>query len=169
MKFPQMRHMYYYVPPCPRCQSRRTGRYVRKPFTGAGYMQRESLKAGELIRFLPSEPKKNAYCEACGYEWPCYIRLKWLTTDEMHEEQKARNTAPRYEAFVAETSSVQPSFWERILNRRMQETNLSYTAGTYTPEVDDDDVEIIDSRPRTTIEILYADEELIKKVKEVMR
>ena len=63
--------IYYYVPPCPACLSRKTGRYVRQPLMAGDmrYVEKESLRNGELVRFAGRIPEKNAYCEDCGHEF----------------------------------------------------------------------------------------------------
>ena len=93
-------HIYYYVPPCPACRSRKTGRYVRQPLTAGGmrYVERESLKSGELVRFAPRVPEKNAYCEDCGHEWACSVSARLMARDRITEEQAARGTAAKYAA-----------------------------------------------------------------------
>lgn len=95
MKIPTI---YYYVPPCPVCKSRRTGRYIKEPFTeeDKSYAVRESLKHGELVRICPSVPIKNAYCEDCGHEWPAHIYARLWDREKVREEMEARNTIKEY-------------------------------------------------------------------------
>lgn len=83
---------YYYVPPCPRCQSRKTGRYVKNPVVkqDKGYIFEESLKNGEIVEETDIVPVENAFCCDCGYEWSCYIETIWLTPQEILKQKKAR-------------------------------------------------------------------------------
>lgn len=83
---------YYYVPPCPRCQSRKTGRYVKNPVVkqDKGYIFEESLKNGEIVEETDIVPVENAFCCDCGYEWSCYIETIWLTPQEILKQKRAR-------------------------------------------------------------------------------
>lgn len=99
-----MKHLYYYVPPCPVCGSRMTGRYVLQPRAAADarYVELESLKHGELVRFVFEIPKNNAYCEECGHEWHENVEAKFYDKTFINEEIQARGTMSRYAAFVQE-------------------------------------------------------------------
>lgn len=83
---------YYYVPPCPNCQSRKTGRYVKNPVVkqDKGYIFEESLKNGEIVEETDIVPVENAFCCDCGYEWSCYIETIWLTPQEILKQKRAR-------------------------------------------------------------------------------
>ena len=83
--FDRIPHIYYYVPPCPACGSRKTGRYVRQPLTAGDmrFVEVESLRSGELIRFAPRIPEKNVYCEDCGHEWACSIRASLMPRERI--------------------------------------------------------------------------------------
>ena len=113
--FERIPHIYYYVPPCPVCGSRKTGRYVRQPLTTGDmlYVERESLRNGELVRFAVHIPEKNAYCDECGYEWGCSIRARLMPRERIIEEQAARDSAAMYAACLGR-SPVKKSFLKRI-------------------------------------------------------
>lgn len=102
MGLPEIRHIYYYVPPCPLCGSMHTGRYVRKAFIDETYMDRKSLENGEIIRQVPREPIKNCFCEDCGYEWGAHIETKFLTADEVNEQRMLRGTYQTFQEYKAE-------------------------------------------------------------------
>lgn len=108
--------IYYYVPPCPSCGSRKTGRYVRQPLTAADmrYVETESLKNGELVRFAPRVPEKNAYCEDCGHEWACGISARLVPRERIMEEQAARGSAARYAAYMEHSPRKKKSIFGRI-------------------------------------------------------
>ena len=97
--FPQI---YYYVPACPECGSKRTGRYIRLPLGqgNARYVEEESLKHGELVRFAVKVPQKNAYCEECGNEWHQEVHAVLVTGKELGEESAARGANARYAEFL---------------------------------------------------------------------
>ena len=110
-------HIYYYVDPCPKCGSRKTGRYVRRAATqdDARYIMEESLRNGELIRFAGwLVPKNNAYCEDCGHEWPCRIQGKPMTEKEVMEEKAARGTNAKYAEYTAANPRKKKSFFGKI-------------------------------------------------------
>jgi len=95
-----VRHPYYYIPPCPKCGSRRTGRYIKET-RGSQYIEEESLRHGEIVRFAMSEPVKNAFCVDCDYTWGCTPQLKFWTTDRIQEEIEARTTEEAYQELKA--------------------------------------------------------------------
>ena len=97
----QIKHFYYFVPQCPLCKSWKTGRYVRHPIDPL-YTMRKSLEHGERIRFVPRQPIKNCYCDDCGFEWGAHIEMKLLTSDEMMEQQKKRETYKLFAKFQDE-------------------------------------------------------------------
>lgn len=101
-----LKRFYYDVPACPRCQSQKTGRYVREPgrTDDALYMMKESLKNGELIRFAENIPEKNAFCSDCGYEWACAVPLRLVTAGEQRRKRMERGT----DALLAEFLEKHP-------------------------------------------------------------
>lgn len=96
-----LKHFYYYVPQCPVCKSWKTGRYIRKPADPL-YVMRKSLEHGERIRFVPKEPIKNCYCTDCGNEWGAHIETRLLTSDEIMEQQRIRDTYKLLQKFQEE-------------------------------------------------------------------
>lgn len=98
----EIKYIYYYVPPCPKCGSRRTGRYLKEPKLPADirYTMVESLKNGELVRMSYKVPENNAYCEDCGYEWPETIMAGFYTAQQINEEMQARGTVEAYSDYV---------------------------------------------------------------------
>ena len=98
-----IRHPYYYVPPCPQCGSRMTGRYVKTHRnTTTDWVINDSLKHGELVKPLPELPiYKNSFCVECGHEWNASIRLIFPTNKQIMLEKEERRTidilASRYD------------------------------------------------------------------------
>ncbi len=143
-----MYRFYYYVEPCPRCKSRKTGRYIKQPITGSGYQMEESLKAGELIRFLPFEPERNGYCVSCGYEWHTRAKLRFWPSDKIRNEQIARGTEQEYARFLQ--------------NNRESRGEATQTAPAKQHE--HGRMTLIDSRQKPVVELIYLDEELLATV-----
>ena len=114
--FDRVPQIYYYVPPCPACGSRKTGRYVRKPLTAGDmrFVETESLRNGELIRFASHVPDKNAYCEDCGHEWECGISARLVPRGMIMEERAARGTAAKYAAYLESSSGKKRSVFGKI-------------------------------------------------------
>ena len=92
-------HMYKYVPPCPKCHSVCTGRYVRTPMTKGDrdYMEIETLKYGEIVRFINRTPTKNLFCVDCDYTWHGLVETRWYNMEEIEREVEQRGT---YEAYI---------------------------------------------------------------------
>lgn len=93
IKFP-----YVYVEPCPVCKSRVTGRYVKEPMTqeDIDYIELQSLKHGEIVRFMYTKPQKNAFCVDCGHTWESEIKTVFLPKQRIAEEIEARGTREAY-------------------------------------------------------------------------
>lgn len=114
-----VRHIYYYVPPCPKCGSRRTGRYMRQPRVFPGdqwYVQTESLGSGELVRFAKRVPDNNCYCEDCGNEWHHLVTSRFMTEAEIQEEKKARCTNERYYRYLEENPKKKKTIFGKIFS-----------------------------------------------------
>lgn len=90
-----IRHIYYYVPPCPCCKSFATGRIVKiKSANGADakWQMLESLKHGELVKTVDETAGPNCFCLNCGYQWDDVIETKFLNNEQLLEEKKKRAT-----------------------------------------------------------------------------
>ena len=114
--FDRVPHIYYYIPPCPACGSRKTGRYVRQPLTAGDrrFVETESLRNGELVRFAPHVPEKNAYCEECGHEWTHAVSVRLVPRERIMEEQAARGTAAKYASYLESSSGKKRSALGKI-------------------------------------------------------
>lgn len=77
----------YYVPPCPKCQSTLTGRFLYlTSINGVEKIVSQRLAHGELVRVIPGmceSSYENAFCEECGCEWHANIEVRRLTDEEM--------------------------------------------------------------------------------------
>ena len=85
--------IYYYVPPCPKCNSVITGRYIKsKNVADDTWTIKEGLKNGEIIKAVPVVGKNNCFCFECGHEWKDYVDGKILKSNEIAKEAAARHT-----------------------------------------------------------------------------
>lgn len=87
-----LKTLYYYMPPCPKCKSERTGRYLAQPYVNKHYTVIESLKNGELVQLKKTVPRNNAYCADCGFEWHEEPRLVRIEQEEKEDEIARRGT-----------------------------------------------------------------------------
>lgn len=109
----------YYVPSCPSCGSKMTGRFIRLPVTmpfvpdqgDAHYILEQSVLHGERIRFRSRIPQNNCFCVACGYTWQAPITEKWMTKGEIAKEIKERGLSKEY-AFIKKQKEM-----ERVLHK----------------------------------------------------
>ena len=90
------------MPPCPKCGSEITGRYVQKPIVKNDYMVLESFKNGEIIETKKRVPKKNAFCKECGFEWTEEARLVLIDEDEKDAEISRRKTEKLMQQYIEE-------------------------------------------------------------------
>ena len=162
--------LYYYVPPCPACGSRRTGRIMRQPFLDAGYIKEQALKNGELLRFAKEEPINNAFCEECGRTWPTKIEGKLWRDARVQEEAIARGTQEQYLAIQEEkaaaelASATQKKGFLAGLIPFSFGPSVKVKSAEPPEQPKRDEPKIVDKRPSKDIEILYADEELMQVV-----
>ena len=102
---------------------------------------------------------------SCGYEWPVRVETKLWSYTKIREEQIARGTDILYEKILSKKTKskwdVGRYFHERYRNIEEVE-NQKEKDCVCEPE-------IIDSRKRDKIELLYADETLIEQVRNVQR
>ena len=96
----KMRYPYYYVPECPECGSRCTGRFVRKPLRDSLYVEENSLKNGEIIRFSKGFPQDRVFCVDCGHEWNHHVLVRFLTREELDQEKEERGTEEAYQELL---------------------------------------------------------------------
>lgn len=101
---------YYYVPPCPSCNSRKTGYYVKETSLDPSFALRESLKNGELTFAVREIPYDNAFCLDCGFSWHQNIRMKFLSIEEIEEQKIIRETANFYNAAELKNKSFLGKF-----------------------------------------------------------
>lgn len=111
------KRIYYYVPKCPECGSRVTGRFIKRPKyeSDAIYTERECLKHGELITFTEDNLVNNCYCEECGFQWAHHVEGLLISIERIQEEKKARGTAVR----LAEFNQEHPKKRKNVLTRMM--------------------------------------------------
>lgn len=109
---------YYYISPCPKCQSKMTGRYIQEHMEyDTQWAIDESLKNGEIVSAVPEIPYKNAFCLNCNYEWEEEARLKLLSLKEINEERIARCTNELYKAIHPPKESAEET--EKKKNKNM--------------------------------------------------
>lgn len=115
----KMRYPYYYVPECPECGSRCTGRFVRNALRDRDYIEEKSLKNGEIIRFSKRIPQDRVFCVDCGHEWEYRVILRFLTREELEKEKEARGTEEAYQELLSikEGMAKKPLGIVRFMNR----------------------------------------------------
>ncbi len=93
--------LYYYVPPCPRCGSEVTGRYVKQYNSDySSKIVEDGLRHGEIIKVIPSRTQNNCFCLECNYEWGEMLHPKLIKDDELMEEIQKRHINELAEALM---------------------------------------------------------------------
>ena len=87
---------YYYIPPCPCCNSMGTGYYVKESAHDPTFVLEEACKSGELVIPVKELPHDNAFCLECGFTWHHVLKMKLLSLEEIKEQKRMRNTASFY-------------------------------------------------------------------------
>ena len=80
---------YVEVPPCPRCNSHKTGFYLYSVDGTVSniLIQKKYLKSGQRVRvtnYSTSETGKNVFCESCGIEWMARLTTRYVSKDELN-------------------------------------------------------------------------------------
>lgn len=85
---------YYNVRSCPRCGSRKTGRFVKsaKNRNDNEFTKLSSLKNGEIIELTKQVPEQNAFCTECGFSWSQYICERYVPLEYIENQKRARGT-----------------------------------------------------------------------------
>lgn len=84
---------YYYVRPCPFCESRMTGRFFRyNRETETEWVINEGLRNGELLSPLPEITTYNCFCTECDAVWYESIPMSFFSLEQIQEEKVARGT-----------------------------------------------------------------------------
>ena len=108
---------YYYVGPCPHCNSEITGRYIA--YRGQREMQwviDESLRNGEIVYPVAEKMDKNCYCLECGESFNYPVELSLYSIKEVKKEKLKRHTA-------------------ELLAERMQDDDHKKAKGIFAPFV----------------------------------
>ncbi len=89
-----IRKPYYYVPPCPECGSKKTGKIILSHDADTDqYIVETALKNGELTTIQDEYPfGNNLYCDDCGFTWWGRSKLMWVSPGKILEEKTARGT-----------------------------------------------------------------------------
>ncbi len=167
-----MRHIYYFIPPCPKCGSRRTGRYMRKPYMSAGSIRKMNLNAGELVRFEQEVPDRNLYCADCGHTWRGTAQFKFWPKDKIREEADVRGTEKIYEKYVKREQEIEALSGGGLFRRKKQPEEIfmdgvdgtGYKTGSTNVE---DEIDTIEAEAeKKHLQAGYRNYALIRKVKE---
>lgn len=97
--------VYYYVPPCPVCESRRTGKFFSRHMRAVDneYIVMTSLKNGEIATPIDElDPENQAFCLNCGYTWDGPISTKFFSLKRIEEEKRVRGTKEMYSEILSE-------------------------------------------------------------------
>ena len=96
---------YYYVPPCPKCGSKMTGRFVFPVLMQKQQMLLDAYANGELVAFYDRLKNENAFCAACGYEWNAKIETTRLTDAQIQQEKQDRHVDEVYDETVKQAKA----------------------------------------------------------------
>ena len=86
---------YHFVPPCPRCNSYRTGRFVLiDSERESSLFMFNALLKGELVETILGRDvsllEHNIYCKDCGAEYFGNVDVIYLTDEEIKQQQTLR-------------------------------------------------------------------------------
>jgi hypothetical protein len=126
MFFPKTR--YHYVPPCPRCGSKKTGRFIYMVnINNADKVISSRMIKGELVQIVTgiSETKyENAYCDECGCEWHANIDILFLDKEKINKEMVARGiTKEKYKNIANIKKNTKKKLQEERKQRKKEMKN----------------------------------------------
>lgn len=94
---------YYFVPPCPVCNSAMTGRYVpMHRDNDIEWIINDSLKNGELVKPVNKISEQNCFCVVCQSEWYSDVHMELMSLDFIEKEKEKRHTAEILEDRMSE-------------------------------------------------------------------
>ena len=117
---------YHRVPPCPKCQSKKTGRflYVASTQSGVEKVIGNCMAKGELVQLVPgleTVKYENAYCEECGCEWHANIQTCWLSKEDIAKERYNRGiTKEKYKNIKEIKSTTKARLREERKKRKAE-------------------------------------------------
>lgn len=95
-----LKSRYMYVPPCPRCGSKKTG-YIINSFD----MIQQDLDTEKIRRLLNGElvelnkfvsDEKTLFCNECLIQWRGEPTVRYLTYEEVEKEKEERGITEEY-------------------------------------------------------------------------
>lgn len=92
--------IYYPVPPCPSCGSICTG-YYKKMVDDSGWLSKEGLKHGEIIKEVSEITDNNVFCEDCGFEWEQEILPSIISRAKRNSMMKEKGLVDRLDEMRA--------------------------------------------------------------------
>lgn len=84
---------YYFVEPCPRCDSDRTGYFIYCSDENSDRIIAARMKKGELVQVrnrVRDPADTNCFCLDCKAEWHGKIQTQYLTEEEILKEKELR-------------------------------------------------------------------------------
>lgn len=118
--------LYYDIPPCPECGSRRTGRYLRSSFFETENMKilEEGILCGEVVDLTTDPQKKHtAFCRDCGHEWHYEARASVIGKTERDRQRRERFSEKEIE-------EARLTFGERFMDARQRAKEKSFIKRT---------------------------------------
>ncbi len=85
---------YYYVKPCPYCNSKMTGRFIEPSFDSKNqkFKEKDSLRHGEIIMPKSNIGNKNCFCVKCNRTFHYDVPMKFISKYELEKEMEDRKT-----------------------------------------------------------------------------
>lgn len=91
---------YNYIPPCPRCNSPKTGYVINNSDVINLNLERQKLDRllnGEIVEIHSFMDSENIlFCDNCGLEWSGVPEVKYLTDEEIDAEKNKRGISDEY-------------------------------------------------------------------------
>ena len=117
---------YHRVPPCPKCGSKKTGRflYVSNTSSGVEKIIGGCMAKGELVQLisgLDATKYENAYCDNCGCEWHANIETFWLSHDKIAKERYERGITKEKYKNIKEIKSTTKARLKEERKKRKEE------------------------------------------------
>ncbi len=75
----------YTVPKCPKCESKRTGRYIEYHGLDPDGYQASFLKKGEIVIPSYTTHVNNLFCVDCEFEWNGAVNKKFISRKELNK------------------------------------------------------------------------------------
>lgn len=126
----KFKRRYHFVPYCPKCGSKKTGRYVYMSNSRLSIEKyiASCLAKGEIVKpisALDTTKQENAFCLDCGCEWNAIIDTIWFTPEQIEKHRTQRGiSSKQYKDVINIKKTVKKKLKEEKKKKKLEKKSL---------------------------------------------